>query len=539
MKTALGMAFVVLALGMTSATARAQSPVVGELSKGLSNPTAGPIPDPATTREAKAVENGALPGDSHVRIVRLSDVKGQLSLDRKTGLGFEQTMQNMPIVEGEKLRTADGYAEVEFEDNSTMRLAPNSQVDFSLLALRSTGAKASTMNVVRGTVYVSTESTKGNEFVLEAGDAKMAIEPSTHLRLEVQNGKTVLSVFNGNVAMQHDGETTVVAKKESLTLDEDQVAVAKKVEAEPYDAWDKESIDYHVRYANANTFAGSGNAFGLSDLNYYGSFINGGAFGSFWQPYFIGSGWSPYGNGLWAFYPDAGYSWVSPYPWGWLPYHSGLWSFYPGYGWGWQPGGTWNGLNNVVPTAVQTSSTGTIVKGVSSPLRAAALPQAPAATVSGATRPSLVLANQSPIVFSKEDKPGNFVFQKDSAGLGVPRGSLGSLNKISANVERNGFASMPVYAAPAGGMDTASRGANRGASGPMTLRAASPAAERGNQSAYSEARSGSNQGTAAAQSGTASHSGGGFSQPSGGAAPMSSSGNSSSGGAHSSGASPK
>ncbi len=537
MKTALGMAIVVLALGMTSATARAQSPVVGELSKGLSNPTAGPIPDPATTREVAAVDNGALPGDSHVRIVRLSDVRGQLSLDRKTGFGFEQTMQNMPIVEGEKLRTADGYAEVEFEDNSTMRLAPNSQVDFSLLALRSTGAKASTMNVVRGTVYVSTESTKGNEFVLEAGEAKMAVEPSTHLRLEVQqDGKTVLSVFNGNVAVEHGAKTTVVAKKESLTLDADQVALTKKVEAEPYDAWDKESIDYHVRYSNANTFAGSGNAFGLSDLNYYGSFINGGAFGSFWQPYFIGSGWSPYGNGLWAFYPGAGYSWVSPYPWGWLPYHSGAWSFYPGYGWGWQPGGTWNGLNNVVPTAAQTTGTGTIVKGVSSPLRAAALPQAP----TGATRPSMVLANQTPIVFSKEDKPGNFVFQKDSAGLGVPRGSLGSLNKISANVGRNGFASMPVYAAPAGGMEAASRGANRG---PVTLRAASPAegAERGNQSAYSQARSGSNQGTAGAQSGMASHSSGGFSQPSGGAAPMSgASGNSSSGGsAHSAAASPK
>ena len=60
-----------------------------------------------------------MPGDSHVRIVRLSDVKGTLALDRKTGLGFEQTMQNMPIVEGEKLKTEDGYAEVEFEDNTT------------------------------------------------------------------------------------------------------------------------------------------------------------------------------------------------------------------------------------------------------------------------------------------------------------------------------------------------------------------------------------------------------------------------------------
>ena len=101
------------------------------------------------------------------------------------------------------------------------------------------------------------------------------------------------------------------------------MTVAKKVAGEPYDAWDKESIDYHQRYAAANTFAGGGNAYGLSDLNYYGNFINAGG-SSFWQPYFVGAGWSPYANGVWALYPGAGYSWVSPYPWGWLPYHSGI-----------------------------------------------------------------------------------------------------------------------------------------------------------------------------------------------------------------------
>src|SRR5260370_5251935 len=131
-------------------------------------------------------------------------------------------MQNMPIVEGEKLKTEDGYAEVEFEDRSTLRLAPESQVDFPLLALRSSGAKASTINVVKGTVYVSTESTKGNEFLLVAGETKMTVAPSTHLRLEVNESRTVVSVFNGNAEVEHGAETTQVGKKQSLTLDADQ-----------------------------------------------------------------------------------------------------------------------------------------------------------------------------------------------------------------------------------------------------------------------------------------------------------------------------
>ncbi|MCU1252861.1 MAG: hypothetical protein JWQ49_5890 [Edaphobacter sp.] len=520
MKTTFRMTVMAAALGMLSGLAAAQE----------QGATTGSEPVAATT--ATHVDNGAMPGDSHVRIVRLSDVKGNLALDRKTGLGFEQTMQNMPIVEGEKLKTEDGYAEVEFEDNTTMRLAPNSQVDFSLLALRSSGAKASTMNVVKGTVYVSTESTKGNEFLLVAGDTKMTVAPSTHFRLQVNETRTVVSVFNGNVEVQHGGDATVVSKKQSLTLEANQLAVAKKIQGEPYDEWDKESIDYHKRYAAANAAVAGGNAYGLSDLNYYGNFINAGG-SSFWQPYFVGAGWSPYANGVWAFYPGAGYSWVSPYPWGWLPYHSGAWSFFPGYGWGWQPGSTWNGLNNVGMNG-GTIATGTMPTGgaptngvgrnpMHSPLRPAMPPQAPA--TAGATRQSLVLANQTPMVVSQQDREGNFVFQKDSAGLGVPRGSLGNLNHVANDVGRHGSASMPVYAATPNGAEGNMHGATRG---PATLRPAyggegSPAM-RGNEAAAA-GRQGGYERTGGVQGVSPSYhgggGGGGGSQAGGGAAPAS------------------
>jgi hypothetical protein len=487
--------------------------VAGVVAAGAQSGAVGgqvPTTDVSSTQGASvaaaAVDNGARPGDSHVRIVRLSDVKGVLQLDRKTGHGFQQVMPNMPIIEGEKLRTADGFAEVEFEDSSTLRVAPNSLVEFPLLALRSSGAKASTMNVVRGMVYVNLAGTKGNEFVVETGDRKMTVEPSTHMRLMVQDGKTVVSVFNGSVAVQHGSEMTVVAKKQSLTLGGDQAIVAKKVEEEPYDAWDKESNEYHARYSQANTFATSGGAtYGLSDLNYYGGFINGGAYGMFWQPYLAGGGWSPYANGVWALYPGAGYSFVSPYPWGWLPYHTGAWSFYPGYGWGWQPGGSFNGLNNMVASGLQTTA-------LRSPLR----PAVPAVT---AATPSLMMANEKPMVFSKEDKPGNFVFQKDSAGLGVPRGTLGNLSKISNHVEQHGSANMQVYAAPpaSSGWSAASRSAN---TGPVTLRAGSPMPSA-NTSFASESRaySGASTATAASSHSVPSSSAGSSGGNRGGASP--------------------
>ena len=67
--------------------------------------------------------------DSQARIVRLSDVQGSVQIDKNTGMGFENAFLNLPVTQGTQLRTRDrGRAEIEFEDGSTLRLAPNTTV---------------------------------------------------------------------------------------------------------------------------------------------------------------------------------------------------------------------------------------------------------------------------------------------------------------------------------------------------------------------------------------------------------------------------
>jgi hypothetical protein len=93
------------------------------------------------------------------------------------------------------------------------------------------------------------------------------------------------------------------------------------------------------------------------------------------------------------------------------------------------------------------------------------------------------------------------VFQKNSAGLGVPRGSLGSLNKISSHVEQHGSATMQVYAAaPSAGFVASGHGGN---SGPVTLRAGAPV-QSANRSDAPVSRAGSYGGSST--SSVASHS---------------------------------
>jgi hypothetical protein len=51
--------------------------------------------------------------DSQARIVRLSEVDGDVQIDRNSGQGYEKAFLNLPVTQGTKLRTgADGRAEI-------------------------------------------------------------------------------------------------------------------------------------------------------------------------------------------------------------------------------------------------------------------------------------------------------------------------------------------------------------------------------------------------------------------------------------------
>ncbi|QNI37290.1 FecR family protein [Edaphobacter albus] len=391
------------------------------------------------------------PGDSYVRMVRLSQAQGKIGFDRGNGK-VEGAVPNMPLVQNARLATFDGYAEVEFEDGSSLRVPENSQVNFPQLIRHSSGATATTVQLLKGTMYLSLEKTKGNEFTIKANGTTVNVEPGTHLRLETEGKKTTLAVFSGKAAMQAGSWSTTVSKKQTAVYDPavspEKIEVTKKIEEASYDDWDKDSIKYHDRYAKAKAFTGSSYMYGVSDMNYYGAFMNVGGCGSFWRPYFANAAWDPYGNGVWAWYQGAGYSWVSPYPWGWLPYHSGSWAFCPGVGWGWQPGSSWIGLANGTPLiagrpipskpGTPQTSRGGITLRPPGPVRPGTTP-----------KDTLLPANRTPLVFSRVDRPGNFVFEKNSAGLGVPRGTWGGLHGISSHVEHRGFVNREVYMPPA------------------------------------------------------------------------------------------
>jgi hypothetical protein len=369
-----------------------------------------------------------------VRIVRLSQVTGEVQLDRQTGRGFEAAFANLPITQGGRLRTGTGVAEVEFEDSSSLRLTPHSLVEFPILSLGRDGTRSSTVHVLEGAIYVSLNKGKQNNVNVTFGRETLALGPAAHIELALTGTQPRLDVLDGTVEATGASGAMTVGRKKALLFDPSNSApptLLSKNEKGPLDAWDKQAVEYHQRMApTSSSYAGVPYAYGLADMNYYGGFSSMGGCGSMWRPYLTSANWSPYANGVWAYYPDAGYSWVSPYPWGWTAFHSGSWNYCQGAGWGWQPSTQWNGLQNSALLRRPNNSSTVLRPPVGKPQP---------------RNPTMIAVSEKPLVISNVNEKDTFVFRKDSAGLGVPRNTFGKLDHISAGVAQHGTVEKTVF----------------------------------------------------------------------------------------------
>jgi hypothetical protein len=277
---------------------------------------------------------------SHIRIVRLSYIDGQVGMDR-AGQGLERAILNSPIVEGTRLVTgSSGLAEVEFENRSSLRMTDNSEVKFRRLLMNDSGAKVNEIEVVHGIVYLDVEKSD-DLYRVTTKDAGFLIRKGTELRLTAEDAKVQLAVFKGEVQVENQAQPLEVKKKQTATLTASSGTapiVAPGVDSVSFDAWNNERAAYTSSYAQS--YGGPVNGYGSQDLNYYGSYFYAPGYGYAWQPFgLMGvAGWNPYSAGAWMFNPGMGYSFASAYPWGWLPYHYGSWAYLPNAGWAWLPG---------------------------------------------------------------------------------------------------------------------------------------------------------------------------------------------------------
>ena len=346
--------------------------------------------------------------ESHVRIVRLSYLDGQVQMAH-TDQGLDRAILNSPIVEGTRILTgSDGLAEIEFEDQSTLRLSGNSEIKFRQLSMNDAGVKVNDIEVVKGVAFLDVRGKGGDVYRAVADGNTFLVRRDTLARISAGPDQLKLAVLKGDVQVENQSQPLSVKKNETLTMDPNQPSefkIAHGTEPMPVDSWNKEREAYSDAYAKNSGYGGPHSGYGLQDLNYYGNYFYASGYGYVWQPYgFANSmvGWDPYCNGAWSFVPGFGYSWASAYPWGWLPYHYGSWAFLGGgVGWAWVPGnyrGAWYSAG-FQPTPV-------VVKAPANWQPAAA----PAVSASSAIRPTVLVgkAGGSPAYVPGGTVPPNF-----------------------------------------------------------------------------------------------------------------------------------
>jgi hypothetical protein len=388
-------------------------------------------------------------------------------MSRATGQGLERAILNSPIIEGSSMVTgADGLAEVEFENNSTVRLGQATDVRFRQLLINDAGEMINEVELVRGTMYFDTRFGKNNIYRVVAADRNFIVPRKSQVRFMMNGDNVEVSVFNGEAQLVNNAEIVKIKKNDTLNSDANNSAgftTAKGVDGIPLDRWNNERAAYQTVYAYNNTGYGSygvPGGYGFQDLGYYGGFLSLPGYGLVWQPYGASNwlGWNPYLCGAWAFTPGFGYVWASAYPWGWLPYHYGAWGYSPGVGWFWAPGNTM-GKGGIVTNWQPTSP---VVKGPPG----YTAPVAPVVPTNG-PRPSILVGRigQTPAYLPGGPVPPNFASVIDHSrinGLTAPTGGATSggggvtAARNSRATNLRGSSTGNTFAAPGTGSSTAS-----------------------------------------------------------------------------------
>ncbi len=277
---------------------------------------------------------------SYARIVRLSYVEGDVQVQRPEEAGWEEALLNLPIRHGYQISTRLGRAEIEFESGAVARLAEDTHLEFTELALAD-GARLTQLRLVRGTATFYANLSNEDRFSVATPHFTVILPRNARFRMDAGDDGSTVSVLKGDVTVEALGASYRVNKNRAFLfrVEGEQVTLARAPETDEWDRWveDRENILSASRQAASLRYARAPFSYGFSDLDYYGGWYNLPGYGYGWQPHGISLGWSPYCSGRWM--RAGGFlTWISFEPWGWTPYHYGHWVFVRN-GWYWMPGG--------------------------------------------------------------------------------------------------------------------------------------------------------------------------------------------------------
>jgi hypothetical protein len=271
------------------------------------------------------------------RYARLGEFEGNVEVQLQAADAWLPAERNLPLVESTWVRTgASSRLEMELDEGSAWRLGPDSQGEISDYSRLSTGQRVTLLSLDRGLAYFTGEPKGNDSLSLAVPGAQVIFIRGARVRVEAQDGWSVISVIEGKVRYSSPTAEIDLLAGQTLRLQPENPArflLDREVRAMDLDHWSEARDKAEALSISAGHVV---EQYGLADLDAAGAWFQTDEFGAVWKPK-AQDGWVPFQNGRWRWYDALGYTWVSGDPWGWLPYHYGRWAHRKDLGWVWAP----------------------------------------------------------------------------------------------------------------------------------------------------------------------------------------------------------
>ena len=257
-----------------------------------------PAQTPSQPAEAPPASHATLP-----QIVRLSLVEGDVRVargkqdEKLTGNTWEQAAANIPLESGFSLATGpDGRAEIEFEDASTIYLAPNSALTLAKLEAKD-GVPHTNLSLLSGSVILHVKpNIPGDDYHIETPTHKISFNygEENYTRVTTYlDGLQITTMDDTHLVFNHVRLPVPAGTTYDLTG-----ASFFKSDKKPspdllaFDTWVKQRVDSRdTAMESVMQQAGLKTPLpGLADLAGKGTFVPCAPYGTCWQP---NDGWVP------------------------------------------------------------------------------------------------------------------------------------------------------------------------------------------------------------------------------------------------------
>ncbi|HEV7904988.1 MAG TPA: DUF6600 domain-containing protein [Pyrinomonadaceae bacterium] len=288
--------------------------------------------------------------DETARVVRVSLIRGDVSLQRQGSKQWESAKLNFPLVEGDTLATGrDARLEIQIDSRNFVRVDENSVL--RVVTLRDEGVALS-LSEGTATLRLARFDRDHEYFEVDAPRTTVAAEQQGLYRLDVDANRSRV-----RLTVRDGGQARIYSDTSGFTLRDGRMAelvyegsdsgdwdLTSARTFDPWDSWVNERERYLVqrlRYEQRDRYYDA-NVWGAEELDAYGEWAYVNDYGWIWRPHVTVINnyynWTPYRYGHWTWCPPYGWTWVGDEPWGWAPYHYGRWVYYNN-NWCWAPRG--------------------------------------------------------------------------------------------------------------------------------------------------------------------------------------------------------